>query len=227
MDVLGDSWIVVGGAPLQMTARVYTRSEPPAEFIDDTEHVTWSTDPAGVLTVDRQGHATAIASGAARVIATIGDRSARSPVITAVPDFSGTWSGNYIITGCSGAGDPRTCGRLMFSQADGSRILYPFSLTLSQLQDRITGTLSETSASQRRDTPVSGFVRLSGAAILEATVPQPDLEPMRITNWSMTLNSSRSQLSGAFTKIVPNRSFGGTPLTMRTEHEFTGVSRSQ
>jgi hypothetical protein len=138
MDVLGDGWIVVGGAPLQMTARIYTRAESPAEFIDDTEHVTWSTDPAGVLTVDRQGRVTAITSGAARVITSLGERSARTPLITAVPDFNGTWGGSYIITGCAGAGDPRTCGRLMFSQTDGSRLSYPFSLNLSQLQDQVT-----------------------------------------------------------------------------------------
>src|SRR5690242_16610127 len=65
MFVSGGSWIVIGGDPLQMTANFQTSVTPP-EFVDDTDHVTWSVDPSGILTVDRQGKVTAIASGTAR-----------------------------------------------------------------------------------------------------------------------------------------------------------------
>lgn len=226
IDVFGDRWIVVGGAPLQMTARVYTRADAPVEFVDDTEHVAWSTEPSGILAIDGQGRVTALASGSARVIASVGDRSGRSPNITAVPDFSGTWSGNYIITACSGHYDFRVCGRLMFSQLDGSRSQYPFSITLSQMQDQVIGTLREQVASSIRETPMRGFVRLSGALVVEASVPQPDLPPFEITNWSATMNPERTRLSGGFTTIEPRRdSLVGT-YTIRTENEFSGISRT-
>ena len=115
--VSGGSWVVQGGNPLQMTAQVYTRINPD-EFVDGTAHVAWTVEPSGVLTVDRQGHVTGVASGTARVIATVGDKSG-SISVRSVPEFTGTWAGNYFISGCSGAPDFRTCSRLMIDQSTG------------------------------------------------------------------------------------------------------------
>ena len=224
MFVSGGSWIVIGGDPLQMTANFQTSVNPP-EFVDDTDHVTWSVDPSGILTVDRQGKVTAIASGTARVIATAAGRSAFANV-RAVPDFTGNWSGNFIITGCTGHYDFRGCPRMMFSQSDGSRIQYAFSLSLSQVQDQVTGTLREIFTTATRETPMRGFVRLSGALVMEASVPQPEIAPLQILNWSSTINAARTQMSGGFTKIEPRRdSFVGN-YTLRTENEFSGVTRT-
>ena len=147
-------------------------------------------------------------------------------VATPPPDYTGQWSGTYVVTSCSGAVDPRTCGRLMFDQ-NFARIQYPFNLTLSQDRDQVTGTLNETSSSFSRVTPVTGFVRLAGSLVLEAVVPEPDLEPFRITNWVGTENVSMTHLSGAFTRIAPTRfNFSGSVYTLRTEHEFSGVTRT-
>jgi Bacterial Ig-like domain (group 2) len=227
MAVLGGQWIVVGGAPLQFTALVYTRiatTELPAEYVEDSEHVAWSSDPSGIVSIDRQGRVTALSSGSTLVKATIGDHSATSQ-IRAVPDYTGQWSGTYIVTNCTGALDPRTCGRMMLGESF-TRIPYPFSLTLSQDRDQVTGTLNETSPTFNRVTPVNGYLRLTGSLVLEAVVPQPDLEAFRITNWVCTETSSRTQLSGAFTRIAPTRfSTGGNVYTLRTEHEFSGVTR--
>jgi hypothetical protein len=225
ISVSGGSWVVQGGNPLQMTARVYTGVSPD-EFVDDTEHVAWTVEPSGILTVDRQGRVTGVGSGTARVIAAVGDKSG-SFTVRSVPDYTGNWSGNYFITGCSGAQDFRTCSRLMIDQSTGLKNLYPFSLTLSQLQDQVTGTLRETTPNFNRETPVSGFVREAGALVLEANVPQTGLEPFRITNWSMTINAAATQISGAFTRIAPSfSSVGAGTFTLRTEHEFSSVTRT-
>jgi hypothetical protein len=224
INVLGGSWVVQGGNPLQMTARIYTRINPD-EFVEDTDHVVWTVEPSGILTVVR-GRVTGVGSGTARVTATVGDKSGSWPV-RSVPDFSGNWAGNYIMTGCSGAGDPRTCGRLMIDQTNGQRILYPFRLTLSQLQDHVTGTLVEPSPSSGEVvTPVTGFVRDSGSLVLEASVAQFNLEPRRVTNWSSSLNTSSTQMSGGFTKISPSRDPFGFLYTLRTEDEFSDVTRT-
>jgi hypothetical protein len=222
ISVMGGQWIVVGGGPLQMSARIVTATSP-IEFVDDTEHVAWSVDPSGILAVDRKGTVTALASGQARVIAAVGDRTGAT-LVRAVPDFSGTWAGNYIITGCSGASDPRTCGRIMFNQSTGLRNLTPFTLALAQQQDQVSGTLIE---SNRAAMPVSGFVRLGGSLVLEATIPQDGLDPLRLTNWSSTIGAAPAQMTGSFTQFQPYRSFGGFLGTMRTEHEFSSVTRSQ
>jgi hypothetical protein len=226
MSVLGNQWIAINGGPVQMTARIFTRvptTGGPDEFVDDTDHVIWSVDPAGIATVDRQGRVTPVANGMARVIATLGERSASSAV-RVLPDYSGTWSGHYIITGCSGAADPRTCGRIMFSVSEGSRTRYPVSVVLSQDRDQVTGTLTDSVL----PFPLAGFVRVSGALVVEATVPVTGLDPRRIVNWSSTVNASATQMSGAYTRYIASTAGGvGPPSPMRTEHEFTNLSRAQ
>jgi hypothetical protein len=230
MSVLGNQWIAANGAPVQMTARVFTRlttSEGPGEFIDDTDNVLWSVEPAGIVTVDRQGRVTPDANGTARVIATLGERSAFNP-IRVLPDYSGTWAGEYVITGCSGAPDFRTCSRLMFGETP-NRIRYPFTLTIAQDRDLISGTLVESNrAAGDIITPLTGLVRLSGALVVEATIPREGLEPFRLTNSTISFDATYAQISGAFTKVAQGRtSLGGQLYTMRTEHEFTNVARAR
>lgn len=207
-----------------MTARVFTRlgsGTEPGEFVDTTEHVAWSVDPAGVVAVDRQGRVTPVANGEARVIATLGERSA-SNAVRVLPDYSGTWSGQYVITGCSGAADPRTCGRIMFSGPERTR--YDFTVVLSQDRDQVTGTFTDSSL----PFPLAGFVRLSGELVVEATVPVPGFDPRRIVNWSSTVNASATQMSGAFTRFTGSTAGGvGPSISMRTEHEFTNLARAQ
>ena len=230
MSVLGDRWIALNGGPVQMTARIFTRlttSEGPGEFIDDTEHVTWSVETPGVVSVDRQGRVTPLANGTTRVIATVGDKSGRNS-IRVLPNYSGSWSGNYIITGCTGGVDFRSCPRSMFDESTGQRILYPFRLTLTQDRDAVTGTLVETNrAVGDVVTPVTGLVRLGGQLVIESSVPRPGLESFQLTNSSITFNPAFTQITGAFTKISQFRSFGNLLVTTRTEHEFTNIARAQ
>jgi hypothetical protein len=223
MSVMGGQWVVVGGAPLQLSARIFTRIGVPAEYVDDAEHVTWSVDPAGIVSVDRNGRATGVGSGSVRVTATLGDRAAFTTV-RAVPDYTGTWSGSYKVTACSGAADPRTCGRLMLGEGF-QPVLYPFTLIVSQLQDQVTGTLHEESVAFKQDTPLRGFVRVSGELVLEGFVPLPEHLNFTITNWSSTFSRSDGKAVGAFTRIAPTFSTFSTYI-LRTEHEFSGVTRT-
>lgn len=227
MSVLGNQWIATNSGPVQMTARIFTRigsSDAPGEFVDTTEHVAWSVDPAGIVAVDRQGRVTPLANGIARVIATLGARSTFNSV-RVLPDYSGTWSGHYIVSACSGAADFRTCGRVMFNILDGSRNRYPFSVVLAQDRDQVTGTLTDSAS---LPFPLVGFVRLAGELVVEATVPVPGFDPRRIVNWSSTVNAPATQMSGAFTRFTGSTAGGvGPSISMRTEHEFTNLSRAQ
>jgi hypothetical protein len=203
-----------------MTARLVT-STTPFEWVDGNDRVTWTVEPPGVVSVDRQGRATPVSIGIAIVVATLGDQRGTNRV-RVLPDYAGTWSGTYRITGCSGHYDFRTCGRMMFNQLDGSQNGYPFTLVLAQFRDQVTGTLDE----RNRSIPLAGIVRESGVLVLEATFAQPDLDPLRITNWASTTNAGNTLLSGAFTKFEPGR-IGTTPYTVRTENEFGSVPRAQ
>ena len=226
ISVTGGSWIVMGGAPLQMHARVYTGTGQ-TDFVDGTGHVAWSVDPPAGAAVDRLGRLTASAPGAFVVIATAGDTSGRTTV-RSVPDYTGHWSGDFIVTGCSGAVDFRDCSRIMFSGGGlGVRNQYPFTLALSQLQDQVTGSWREIRSFGDLTIPLRGFVRVSGALVLEASMPQADLAPLQIVNWSSTVNPASTAMSGAFTKVAPMRRSPGLLYTLRTEQEFSNIPRVQ
>lgn len=222
--VSGGSWIVTNGGPLQMRAQVFTRLAPP-EFVEGAEHVSWSLEPTGLATIDRTGRLTATSPGAFAVIATVGDKSGRVTV-RAVPDYTGNWSGDYIVSACSGGFDFRECGRIMFGVGPAP-IRYPFTLSLSQLQDRVTGTLREPRPSGDVVAPVTGLVRVNGSLVIEASLPQPNHEPFRVFNWSSAANAATTSMSGAFTQIDPRRTAFGDPYAVRTENDFANVSRVQ
>ena len=98
-------------------------------------------------------------------------------------------------------------------EGPGVRARYPFTLTLSQDRDQVTGTLHEPQSNRRSDivAPVTGFVRLAGTLVLEASVAQPNHEPFRVINWSSTANAAATTMSGAFTQFEPRRTAFGNP----------------
>lgn len=137
------------------------------------------------------------------------------------PIFSGTWSGTYQITSCTGHYDPRSCPRMMFGISSATRVSYPFTLTLSQDGTQVSGTLD---IRRPYTIPVTGMVREAGVLALEASFREdPDLDPLRIVNWSSTI-SATTQMSGAFTMLDPNETLT-VPYTIRTQNEFVNASR--
>ena len=103
---------------------------------------------------------------------------------------------------------------------------YPFTVTLSQFRDQVTGTVREPRASGDLVYPVTGIVRVNGQLVVEATVPRTNNEALRVFNWSSTINAGVATMSGAFTKIEPYRTGFDEPYTIRTEHEFSGLSHT-
>jgi len=149
-----------------------------------------------------------------------------------LPDFSGNWSGQFRITGCSGGFDFRECGRMMVGAGAGTGTgtapspFYPFSMQLSQFRDQVTGTVREPRVSGELTYPVSGIIRLNGQLVLEA-ITQKNGDSLRVFNWASTTNNGATTMSGAFTKIEPYRSAFNDPYTIRTEHEFANLSHAQ
>ena len=233
ISLLGDMWIPTNAAaPVQQTARLIT-SNTPFEYTLATDGLVWSIEPAGVALIDQHGRVAPVAIGTATVTARYGDKSGINQ-IRVLPDFSGNWSGQFRITGCTGGHDFRECGRMMVGAGAGSGTgiapspFYPFTVALSQFRDQVTGTVREPRASGDLVYAVGGIVRLNGQLVLEATVPKPNnTEPLRVFNWASTTNAGVTTMSGAFTKIEPYRTGFNEPYTIRTEHEFTGLSHTQ
>ena len=227
ISVIGDMWIVTTSTPVQWTARLVT-STTPFDWVDGSDRVTWTVEPAGVVSVDRLGRVTPLSIGTAHVTATLGDKTGGNNV-RVLPDYSGEWRGEYVVTGCTGGHDFRECGRIMQGEA-GAGIQggkYPFMLALSQFRDEVTGTLREIRANGDKVAPVTGLVRLNGALVLEASLPQPNHEPFRVINWSSTVNAAATTMSGAFTQFEPRRTAFGDPYVVRMENEFANLARAR
>lgn len=234
ISLLGDEWIATNvPAPVQHTARLIT-STTPLEYTLATAGVEWSIAPAGVALIDQQGRVTPVSIGTATITVKYGDKTGTQQ-IRVLPDFSGDWSGQFLITGCSGGHDFRECGRMLSGAGAGSGTafgesrFYPFALTLSQFRDQVTGTVREPRPNGGDlSYPVSGIVRLNGQLVVEAITPKPNNnEPLRVFNWASTTNNGVTTMSGAFTKIEPYRDAFSNAYTIRTEHEFAGLSHTQ
>ncbi|MGH9221709.1 MAG: hypothetical protein ACRD1W_20550, partial [Vicinamibacterales bacterium] len=174
------------------------------------------------------GRVTPLSIGTATVVASVGDKRGTNN-IRVLPDYSGNWTGEFVVTSCTGGSDFRECGRIMFplvGQGPGVRVRYPFTLALSQDRDQVTGTLREPQYNRRSDivAAVTGFVRLNGVLVIEATVPQPNHEPFRVINWSSVANTASTLMSGAFTQYEPKIAPFEHRYVLRTENEFVDVS---
>jgi len=232
ISLIGDMWIPTTSPGVKHTPRLIT-SNTPFDWVDGSDGVTWSIEPAGVATVDTHGNVKPVAIGVATVKAVYGDKTGTNS-IRVLPDYAGTWNGEFIVTGCTGGADPRECGRIMFAEDGGLRpTRYPFSLELSQFRDQISGTLRELRDATTRQSDiaaaVTGFVRLNGALVLEAMVPQPNQEPFRVINWSSLANAASTMMSGAFTQYEPRSTLMTPPYryVVRTENEFANASRAR
>ena len=225
ISLIGDQWITTTSTAVQMTARLVT-SNSPFEYVDGSDGVAWSIDSAGVATIDQRGRVTPVGSGNAVVTAKYGDKTGTNR-IRVLPDYAGTWSGEFVVTSCTGGHDFRECSRIMNPIDGGARGHYPLALTLSQDRDQVTGTLRETRAAGDIVAPVTGLVRVNGTLVIEASVPQPNHDPFRVFNWSSTANAASTGMSGAFTQIEPRRTTFGDPYAVRTEQEFVNLSRAR
>jgi hypothetical protein len=172
-----------------------------------------------------RGNVTAVAPGQANVTASFGGKHGTGR-IRVVPNYLGTWEGNYQVTNClNQTGDPRSC---LSSSLDPVR---PMRLTVTnQNRDQINGTLVlDTRPAIQRAIPVAGVIRLSGTLVVEASFPTPVLGlpdgRIEISNWNTLVDASETRMSGGFTETNTWTSFTGFPNLLRYEHELRTVAR--
>ena len=82
-------------------ARLVT-SNTPFEYVDGSERrdVDASSPPVSRRRSPGPGHS-GVAVGTADVTATYGDKTGINP-IRVLPDYTGNWSGDFVVTGCTG-----------------------------------------------------------------------------------------------------------------------------
>lgn len=137
-ETLGGLTITPGTTAIKIGAsETYTATATYSTGRTQVVTATWESD-AAVLTIDGSGRAFGVAAGLATITARY-QGWARTLLIHVVPDYQGTWAGDYAVTTCEVSGafvGADLCG------SDGMRPgdLLPVSLLITQSGIQLSGT---------------------------------------------------------------------------------------
>jgi hypothetical protein len=123
--------------------------------------LTWASSDARVLTIDSAGIVTAIAAGLAVITVSTSDGYSASLDIQVVPHYAGTWTGQTVTVACyaiGGFADRHYCSQ--------SATVEPFTLTLTQDDLSVGGTLTKSEGGDQLVGAVSGGVGVTGEITL-------------------------------------------------------------
>jgi hypothetical protein len=101
----------------------------------------WTSDNAAVLTIDGTGKAEGHAAGLATITA-VHQGMNKTQLIQVVPDYKGTWQGDYSVTGCEETDDWREAELCRGSDSFQVGDLLPVQLVITQNGKQLTGTMS-------------------------------------------------------------------------------------
>ena len=97
----------------------------------------WRSDMPSVATVDAvTGKVTGVATGTATIVASHAGVSA-TKLIRVLPDFGGTWKGEYGVTSCSGFGPSRAAEICDYTALMVGQLTFDFG----QNREQVTGTM--------------------------------------------------------------------------------------
>ncbi|HXH07564.1 MAG TPA: Ig-like domain-containing protein [Vicinamibacterales bacterium] len=190
-----------------------------------TVPAAWSSDAPHVASVSSDGRVLAVGLGTATIRATFEALSAQRS-LRVVPDFGGSWRGEYRITGCtrtSGSG-PDVCRNLLTAR-------FPLALTLAQSGALSAGTLDfydNTGRALVESGPVEGSIDDGYALLLSGTTRSVDpVHPSEtaIADWRTTLTEDRARMIGRFVRNQSFVNFWG-PQRLREECEITRLERA-
>ena len=159
----------------------------------------WGSDASTVATVDPlTGQVTAVGAGTATIFAD-GPSIRGSKLIRTLPNFSGSWSGSYMETGCEASGDfaiLRVCPDSEYDFGSGR-------MTITLTQDR-TSVSGEFTLLNYRATDVSGSVATDGTLTFTAAArnqPQLNLELQNVR----FEQPGKGQMTGSFEQVYSSR----------------------
>lgn len=95
---------------------------------------TWNSDNASVATISQAGLMTGVGSGQATIFFNATNGPTGTKLMRGLPNYGGTWSGTYLVTGCNqsgGVGLANVCGSIAGT--------LPFTFILAQGTDGVTG----------------------------------------------------------------------------------------
>jgi hypothetical protein len=150
----------------------------------------WGSDTPGVATADGTGKVTGVGSGMATIFVDYQGRRG-TKLIRGLPNFQGTWSGSYTVTGCSQTGD---FARANFCSSFGVNRVLPTNLNLTQDRDRVQGRFFL--GTLGGDT--TGPVQSNGQLLLTGAVQDPAATIE--TTWNLT-STNAGRITGSLSLL--------------------------
>lgn len=190
--------------------QTYTATVNWSDGSQTVETAAWSSDNTAVATVDGTGKAHGVNSGEATLIAKTTTSNAQGTLkIRVVPNYQGTWTGDYTVRNCTatGAFDPGDwCGRDGF--APGT--ILPIKLAFTQTADKITGTITLGTLATTLDATSS--IGVDGGANMSAQGSFTDSNNIQVT---ATLNpihfrANGPTMTGSFTQAITAAGYAGS-----------------
>jgi hypothetical protein len=197
----------------------------------ETRAVTtgFKSDTPTVATATDTGMVTGISNGTANVFVVYGGQQGLTQV-RVLPDYQGTWAGQYQVSACTSDGIVRDAGVCVSALTIGTTL--PISAILTQSGDQVSGTFSlGTLATSQITVPIrsdgsvaaTDDVANTSSSRITATVVVDELTPGQLTgtvaiNWLSTdgipgsAQVTGSLVSGGKTSALPIRSTHGETM---------------
>ncbi len=191
--------------------QTYTATVNWSDGSQTTETATWTSDNSSVATIDGTGKAHGVGSGEASLV---GSTSHGTGVlkIRVVPNYQGTWTGDYTIRGCSatGAYDPREwcAGNDGFTTG----AILPIVMAFTQSADKVTGTLKLGSVTTNVDATTS--IGIDGGLHLtsQGTFTGDDGSSNTITVNPASFRANGPSMVGSFTWTWTSPGYSGSAV---------------
>jgi hypothetical protein len=181
------------GVSIVLEARLTDGTAPPRVVTAE-----WSSSDGRVAAVDRSGRVTGLAPGTTTIRAVAGSDTATLS-LRAVPDYAGTWTGSRRVTACNHP-RPEFC-----PAAYPVNAVVPMTLTLTQSNDRTSGTLRLSPPLASPSSAVTGTITEQGRLTLEGTIVSTPATGASTTlgtlaNFSTDIEPATKILRGSFSE---------------------------
>jgi hypothetical protein len=187
---------------------------------ESTVSATWQSDNQNVASIDGSGKTVGLDSGEATLIAKA-EGLTGTLKIRVVPDYQGTWDGEYRVAACRATGSFRPSE---WCSADGFKPgqHLPITLVLTQDRDLLSGSVFVGTLEHTLD--VSSSIRVDGgAAISGGGSYTVENTKVATTISPMAIRATGPNMSGNFTLTFTSDGFAGSAAY---DGVFTSVART-
>ena len=173
---------------------------------------TWTSSDPGILTIDGDGNATAIAKGTATITAATDDGMTATQQLLVAPNYQGTWTGTNIVTACTDIAGFLSNSYCVTHLRTPERL----TMVLSQINLAVNGTITRSEAGGQAVGSVSGVVGSAG-----------DLATLVGTLTGVVNGSNQTMALISWNSLATNTTMTGTWAATITSPQVVGIATVQ